>query len=240
MLLITMKKVIAFILSFLLLLGHPTEPSKDVDSVVKMRALPKGFVYLDEVIPTAIYDIRYFGDYNFIGTRVDGYNAPLAIMTDTAAKALKAVSDELALEGYSLKIFDAYRPVKAVSHFIRWAKDPKDTKMQSIFYPEVDKSQLFKLGYLSTKSGHSRGSTVDLTLVYTKSGEEVDMGSTFDFLGVISNHGTKLITAKQTENRNKLKNAMVKNGFKLYSKEWWHYSLNKEPYPKQYYDFDIE
>lgn len=153
---------------------------------------------------------------------------------------MKAVSDELNRKGYELKIFDAYRPKKAVSQFITWAKDSKDIKMKEFFYPNVDKTKLFKLGYIATKSGHSRGSTVDLTLVYKKTGKEVDMGSTYDFLDVISNHGTKKITPKQTANRNILKNAMVKHGFKLYTKEWWHYTLNNEPFPKHYYDFNVE
>ncbi|GGD93980.1 M15 family metallopeptidase [Paenibacillus nasutitermitis] len=209
------------------------------EAVVKKQNLPKGFVYLDEVIPSAEYDIRYYSDYNFIGTRIDGYNAPLAIMSAEGAKALKAVSKDLASKGYRLKIFDAYRPQKAVNHFVRWSKDSKDIAMKEIFYPDVAKQDLFK-GYLAKKSGHSRGSTVDLTIVSAKTGEELDMGSGFDFLGDISSHGSKKITAAQTKNRNLLKNAMVRQGFEPYSKEWWHYTLKKEPYPKKYFDFTVE
>lgn len=226
-------------LSFLFLFLSMSHTSA-ADTFVKKDKLPKGFVYLDELIPTAQYDIRYYSDNNFIGTRIDGYKAPFAIMTSKAAKALKAVSDDLNLQGYELKIFDAYRPKKAVNHFVAWAKDSKDIKMKELFYPNVDKTKLFKLGYIATKSGHSRGSTVDLTIVYKKTGKEVDMGSSFDYLDVISNHGSKKITAKQTANRNILKKAMVKRGFQLYSKEWWHYTLNNEPYPKQYFDFDVQ
>jgi D-alanyl-D-alanine dipeptidase len=208
--------------------------------VIKKYNLPDGFVYLDDVIPSAEYDIRYYGDNNFIGKPVDGYNSPLAILTDEAAQALKAVSEELEEKGYRLKIFDAYRPAKAVAHFIEWAQDPKDTSMKNIFYPNIDKSKLFKLGYLAKKSGHSRGSTVDLTLVDKNTGQEVNMGGSFDLLDEISHHNTKLISAEQAANRNMLKDAMNRHGFKHYSKEWWHYTLRKEPYPDQYFDFDVE
>ncbi|MFC3797696.1 M15 family metallopeptidase [Cohnella sp. GCM10012308] len=206
----------------------------------KKNKLPKGFVYLDEVIPSAEYDIRYYSDYNFVGARVDGYKAPYAVMTQQASKALKAVSDDLAVKGYKLVIYDTYRPQKAVDHFIRWSKDPKDQKTKSIFYPDADKAKLFKLGYLSGKSGHSRGSTVDLSLANVKTGKLVDMGGSFDFLGPVSAHGAKLALSAQTANRNLLKKAMEKRGFKAYGKEWWHYTLAKEPYPKTYFNFDVE
>ncbi|MEF2965012.1 M15 family metallopeptidase [Paenibacillus sp. M1] len=218
----------------------PAQPSLPEASVSKQNKLPKGFVYLDEVIPNAQYDIRYYGDNNFIGTRVKGYEAPFAIMTSEAANALKKVNDDLEKQGYRLKIIDAYRPQKAVNHFIAWSKDPNDTLMKEQFYPDVEKSKLFKLGYLSSKSGHSRGSTVDLTLVYKRTGEEVDMGSRVDFLGEISSHGSKLITKEQRTNRYILKTAMVNRGFKPYAKEWWHYTLQDEPYPSTYFDFDVE
>ncbi|TFE22760.1 M15 family metallopeptidase [Cohnella luojiensis] len=218
-----------------------TSPPKSVeDAVKKKRKLPKGFVYVDEVIPTAMFDIRYYGEYNFIGTRIDGYKAPLAILSIKAANALKSVNAELERKGYVLLIYDAYRPQKAVDHFTRWAKDSKDTKMKKDFYPEVDKSKVFKLGYVAAKSGHTRGSTVDLTIAFKKTGKIVDMGSPYDFFGEISSHGTKLITAEQTANRNILKNAMLKHGFKLYEKEWWHYTLKIEPYPNRYFNFDVE
>ena len=206
----------------------------------KKNKLPKGFVYLDEVIPSAVYEIRYYSDHNFVGEPIPGYEAPYAIMSTQAAQALKKVSNELEKKGYTLKIYDAYRPQKAVDHFIKWSKDPQDERMKEEFYPKVEKKNVFKAGFLSTKSGHSRGSTVDLTLVYKKIGKEVDMGGPYDFFGEISSHGTKLITAKQTANRNLLKTTMEKHGFKPYSKEWWHYTLKNEPYPKKYFDFDVE
>ncbi|MFX3636790.1 MAG: M15 family metallopeptidase [Candidatus Pristimantibacillus sp.] len=210
------------------------------DVVVKKKNLPNGFVYLDEIIPTALYDIRYFGHYNFIGKGIDGYHAPIAIMSSEAAEALKAVNVELEEQGYHLKIFDAYRPSKAVAQFVRWSTDLEDVSMKDEFYPDIDKQNLFKLGYISRKSGHSRGSTVDLTAVDKSTGEELDMGSTFDWLGEISHYGTKLITAEQAVNRDILRTAMMNHGFKPYSKEWWHFTLKDEPYPKQYFDFDIE
>lgn len=219
---------------------EPKETVKEVVTYTKQRKLPKGFVYLDEIIPNAEYDIRYYSEYNFIGKTIVGYEAPFAILSSQAAKALKAVSDELSRKGYRLRIYDTYRPSKAVNYFIAWSKDANDQKMKEVFYPDIEKSKLFKLGYLATRSGHSRGSTIDLTIVNSKTDQEVDMGSAYDYLGPISNHGTKLITAKQTANRNLLKNAMVKYGFKPYSKEWWHYTLKKEPYPNKYFNFDVE
>lgn len=211
-------------------------------AVTKLNQLPKGkgFVYLDEIVPDAEYDIRYYTGDNFVGERIDGYNAPLAIMTLRAARALKKANDDLETQGYRLKIIDAYRPQKAVDHFIAWSKEPKDTSMKERFYPDVDKKNLFKLGYLASKSGHSRGSTVDLTMVYKKTGEEVDMGSRVDFLGAISAHGSTLLTKEQRKHRYILKTAMVNQGFKPYSKEWWHYTLKNEPYPSTYFDFDVE
>ncbi|WP_410767712.1 M15 family metallopeptidase [Fontibacillus sp. BL9] len=217
---------------------HPEGVEESV--VIKQNKLPKGFVYLDEVIPTAQYDIRYYSDNNFIGQQIKGYEAPLAILTSKAAKALKKANGELDKQGYRLKIIDAYRPQKAVNHFISWSKKSDDILMKDLFYPDVDKKNLFKLGYLSSKSGHSRGSTVDLTLVYKRTGEEVDMGSRVDFLGEISSHGTKLIAKEQRKNRYILKTAMVNQGFKPYSKEWWHYTLKNEPYPSTYFNFDVE
>ncbi|UVI32885.1 M15 family metallopeptidase [Paenibacillus spongiae] len=219
---------------------HDAEAGIEEETVIKKRQLPKGFVYLDEVIPSALYDIRYYSDYNFVGKPIEGYKAPLAIMSSKAAEALAAVNQDLEDQGYVLKIYDAYRPKKAVEHFIRWSKDSQDSAMKETFYPDEEKESLFKRGYIAKRSGHTRGSTVDLTIVDKETGNEVDMGGVFDFLGDISAHGSKLITAKQAANRNILKNAMVKQGFEPYSKEWWHYTLHDEPFPKQYFDFDVE
>ncbi len=217
------------------------QPSPTPVSSPARGALPDGFVYLDEYIPDALFEIRYASDYNFVGAVVDGYKAPVAIATEEAAQALLGANEELKQSGYALLIYDAYRPTKAVAHFIRWAADVEDTAMKDVFYPDVDKSQVFKLGYVASKSGHSRGSTIDLTVADADTGVPLDMGGPYDFFGDISSHGTKKISAEQTANRELLKNAMVRHGFKLYNKEWWHYTtLKDEPYPKKYFDFDVE
>ncbi|HHT01354.1 MAG TPA: M15 family metallopeptidase [Firmicutes bacterium] len=202
--------------------------------------LPDGFVYVTDEIPTALLEIRYFSEDNFVGAVIDGYHAPKAILTQEAAQALKKAADNLYQQGYYIKIFDAYRPQRAVDHFVRWANDVADTKMQAKYYPDLDKSVLFELGYIAEKSGHSRGSTVDLTLVDISTGKELDMGSGFDFFGAISNHGTDLITNEQEANRNILRDAMVSAGFEIYPEEWWHYKLTDEPYPDTYFDFPVQ
>ncbi len=202
--------------------------------------LPKGFVYVKDIIETAQLDMRYCSDDNFIGQRIDGYERPVAILTAQAAEALKVAADSLGGQGYYIKIFDTYRPQKAVDHFVRWAKDLNDTKMKSIFYPDVDKSKLFELGYIAEKSGHTRGSVVDLTIVCSSSLEEVDMGSGFDFFGEISHHGTALITEEQEANRNILRDAMLEAGFEIYPEEWWHFILKNEPYPDTYFNFNVK
>ena len=199
-----------------------------------------GFVYVTEVIPDVILDMRYYGTNNFVGARVDGYESPVALLTVEAAEALKLASDDLRLGGYSLKIFDAYRPQRAVEHFINWAADMSDQLTKADFYPDMDKSRLFAEGFIAKKSAHSRGSTVDLTIVDIRSGMEVDMGAPFDFFGPISSHGTALITEEQTANRLILKQAMEKAGFSAYLKEWWHYILIDEPYPDTYFDFPVD
>ncbi|MGI6140419.1 MAG: M15 family metallopeptidase [Caldicoprobacterales bacterium] len=204
------------------------------------NSLPHGFVYITDVIPTAQLEIRYYSGDNFVGAVVDGYEAPKAVLTEEAAQALKKAADTLYEQGFYIKIFDAYRPQSAVNHFIRWAKDLDDIKMKEKYYPDLDKSVLFELGYIAEKSGHSRGSTVDLTLVEISTGKELDMGSGFDFFGEISNHGTDLITEEQEKNRNILRDAMVDAGFEVYPEEWWHYKLMDEPYPDTYFDFPVK
>lgn len=201
--------------------------------------VPDGFVYVKDVIPSAQQDIRYYGSNNFVGRPIDGYQAPAAILTNDAARALTHVSEDLTGQGYGLKIFDAYRPQRAVDDFIRWANDSDDVKMQEEYYPRIEKKDLFSQGYIARKSGHSRGSTVDLTLVNKKTGAELDMGSHFDYLDPVSAHGSPLITSEQAANRKLLKNIMEKHGFKSYAREWWHYTLIKEPYPDRYFNFDV-
>jgi len=203
-------------------------------------ALPEGFVYVTDIVPDVILEIRYFGTYNFVGTRVDDYLSPVAILSQEAANALQAANEDLRAQGYAVKVFDAFRPQGAVSHFMRWAADENDILTKEYFYPNIDKDRLIPENYIAERSGHSRGSTVDLTLVEMQTGKEVDMGSPFDFFGEISHHGTSLITQEQAANRLILKNAMEKAGFVPYAEEWWHYTLAGEPYPDTYFGFPVK
>lgn len=198
------------------------------------------FVNLTETIPDVILEIRYYSTYNFVGTRIDGYEAPVALITRRAADSLRAVSDELIKQGYLLKIYDAYRPQCAVDHFARWADDVNDTLMKPYFYPMVDKSLLFELGFIARKSSHSRGSTVDLTMVDMRTGKDVDMGSVFDWFGNESHFYSQSITPEQRRNRLILRKAMMRHGFQPISTEWWHYTLKNEPFPNTYFDFSVK
>ena len=199
-----------------------------------------GFVVLSEVVPDIIQEIRYFSTYNFVGDRIDGYEQPVALMTIEAANALKKVSDEVKAKGYRLKIYDAYRPQTAVDNFVRWAEKISDTRMKKYFYPKVDKTRLFDEGYIDAKSGHSRGSTVDLTLFDMKTGKEVDMGGTFDYFGELSHPDYKgKLTKQQIKNRMYLREVMTKHGFKPLETEWWHFTLKDEPYPDTYFTFAV-
>ncbi len=199
-----------------------------------------GFVSLSEYIPDAILEIRYYSTYNFVGDRIDGYEEPEAFLTKEAAAALKKVSDELVKKGYRLKIYDAYRPQRAVDHFVRWAADLRDSRMKEYFYPEVDKSVLFSEGYIAEKSSHTRGSTVDLTLFDMASGKELDMGSTFDQFAQISHGDYADLTPEQLANRELLKKTMTAYGFEPYAEEWWHFTLADEPYPNTYFNFPVD
>lgn len=203
----------------------------------KSAADPTGFVLISDVIPDVVTEARYYTTYNFVGTRVDGYAEPVALCTREAAAALKRVADYLRPKGYLLKIYDAYRPQLAVNHFVRWAQG-KDTKMKAQFYPDLNKSSLFPT-YIARKSGHTKGSTFDLTIVHAATGKEVDMGGTFDFFGNISHYSASGLTSQQEENRRILHDAMVSHGFKPYSNEWWHFTLKNEPYPNTYFTFEV-
>ena len=200
---------------------------------------PSGFVVLGDFIPDIIQEIRYFSTYNFIGDRIDGYEEPCALTTIEAARALKGVSNEMFVMGYRLKVFDAYRPAKAVKHFVLWGIEDTDIRMKPYFYPDEQKQELFIKGYIASKSSHSRGSTVDLTLLDMATGKEVDMGSPFDFFGEISHPDYKGITEEQYANRMMLQKVMVRNGFEPIDCEWWHFTLKDEPYPDTYFDFPV-
>ena len=207
------------------------------------------FVSLTDAVPDAILEIRYYGTYNFVGARIDGYEQPTALITREAGAALRAVSDELVAKGYRLKIYDAYRPQKGVDHFVRWAEDLSDTRMKPYFYPDLDKSVLFDQEYIMLKSGHTRGSTVDLTLFDMTSEKEVDMGGTFDWFGPESHPDfcgnpetfeyKRTITREQFENRMLLRRAMLSHGFKPLDTEWWHFTLADEPFPDTYFTFPV-
>ena len=217
------------------------------------------FVTLTDAVPDAILEIRYYGTYNFVGTRIDGYEEPKAMLTKEAAAALKAVSDDVKAQGYRLKIYDAYRPQQGVDHFMRWAQNVSDTKMKAYFYPDLDKSVLFDQEYIYEKSGHSRGSTVDLTLFDMKTEKELDMGGTFDWFGPESHPdfcgnpetgeytgnnskspAGRSITAEQFANRMILRKAMLAHGFKPLASEWWHFTLKNEPFPDTYFTFPVK
>lgn len=197
-----------------------------------------GFVNLSEVVPDIIMEVRYHSTYNFVGERIDGYEVPCVLMTREAAAALKAVSDDLKAKGYRLKVYDAYRPQMAVDHFMRWAEN-NDTSMKKYFYPKIAKDRIIPEGYVDRKSGHSRGSTIDLTLFDMKTGKEVDMGGTFDYFGELSHPDYKKITKAQYKNRMILRDAMIKYGFKPLATEWWHFTLKDEPYPDIYFTFPV-
>ncbi len=200
---------------------------------------PAGFVSIGEAIPDVILEIRYYSSFNFIGERIDGYEQPIALMTREAASALKEASDEMVSRGYRLKIFDAYRPQKAVDHFMRWAKDASDIRMKPYFYPGLDKNELIPGGYIAEHSGHSRGSTVDLTLFDMRTQKESDMGGPFDFFGELSHPDYPGITEEQHAHRMLLRDAMISHGFRPIDSEWWYFTLAGEPYPDKYFTFPV-
>ena len=239
-----------------------TQSASKLDNAIQQRSISpedaQGFVVLSEAVSDVILEVRYYSTYNFVGDRIAGYEEPCVLMTREAAAALKEVSDDVMRQGYRLKIYDAYRPQMAVDHFVRWAEDLGDKRMKEYFYPEVDKTRLFADGYIDAKSGHSRGSTVDLTLFDMKTGKEVDMGGTFDHFGIEShpdwcgNPETMEYTGKykgnkqpkdgkinevQFKNRMILRQAMLRHGFKPLSTEWWHFTMKNEPYPDIYFTF---
>ena len=211
----------------------------DVDYKEKVIKDTSGFVLLSDYVPGMIQEIRYFSTYNFIGDRINGYEEPCAIATVDAARALNKASSELNVMGYRIKVFDAYRPAPAVRHFVMWGVEDLDLRMKPFFYPDLEKQSLFNLGYIASKSSHSRGSTIDLTLLDMRTGKEVDMGSPFDFFGEISHPDYKDITKQQYDNRMLLQRVMVRAGFVPIDCEWWHFTLKDEPYPDIYFDFPV-
>ena len=227
-------------------------------------SMPEGFLDVKEVIPSIQLDIRYYGSHNFVGERINGYNAPKCLLTKESAMALAKVQKELGASSLSLKVYDCYRPQQAVDHFVRWAKDVRDTETKKEFYPTVEKPDLLKQVYIDAKSGHSRGSSVDITIVHLPApvqaeyqpGEDIsacylpaekrfkdnsiDMGTGFDCFHELSYTANRNIGKEQRKNRLMLKALMEKHGFRNYEKEWWHFTLKNEPFPETYFDFVIE
>ncbi|MEW6121308.1 MAG: M15 family metallopeptidase [Pseudomonadota bacterium] len=203
------------------------------------ETVPAGFVNVGEVIPGARFDIRYFTGANFVGTRIDGYETPRCYLTAQAAEALKGVARQAEARGLGLLIFDCYRPARAVAHFARWAADLADEAHKPAYYPGVAKQDLFKEGYIAERSGHSRGSTLDLTLFERATGRELDMGTPFDLFDARSWTQAPGLTPDQRANRDLLQGLMAANGFKGFDKEWWHFTLAAEPFPDTYFDFPI-
>lgn len=199
----------------------------------------RGFVELSEYAPEVLQEVRYATTYNFLGARVDGYEQPCALMTRQAARALRSAARGLAGRGLRLRVFDAYRPQRAVDHFVRWAADEADVAMREAFYPGVDKADLFDLGFVARRSSHAHGSTVDLTLVDERSGRELDMGSHFDLFGDASRTDYTGLSPRQVENRAVLTDAMLREGFTGIESEWWHFTLADEPYPDVFFDFPV-
>lgn len=255
-LLMMIKKVIQLILIFNI--SFCLALSRQVKS--------KDFVYLNEVDPTILTCVRYCSNDNFVGKVIDGYKNPSIILTKQAAEALRKVQEEVKKDGYCLVVYDGYRPQKASNNFVKWAKDIADQNKKEHYYPRIDKKKLFELKYIGERSSHSRGSTVDLTLIKDKNSLHkikekkrklldgftitflddgtIDMGSSFDLFDVASHYENNVIEDKFKKIRNYLKNIMEKNGFKSYTQEWWHFTLNNEPYPasveSNYFNFEVK
>lgn len=231
--------------------------------LIYSQNIPDGFVEIREVIPDIVLDLRYLTNHNFLGVPVNGYTSEKCYITKAAADSLAKVQAELRQFGLSLKVYDAYRPQRAVDHFVSWAKNITDTLTKKEFYPTIDKSRLFIDGFIAEKSGHSRGSTIDLTIVPIplphqpefviqeqcecyKSVEErfkdnsIDMGTGFDCFHQLSHTINSDLTIGQRTNRLLLKTIMEKYGFKNLPEEWWHFTLKNEPFPKTYFDFEIK
>jgi len=200
---------------------------------------PDSFVRLKEVDASIRQEMRYFGSNNFIGKPIDGYRKPECWLARQAAEALTRAQKEAQTKGLTFKVFDCYRPQRAVDHFVRWAKDLSDEKQKTVFYPKVEKGRLFQDGYIASKSGHSRGATVDLTLSKA-TGEELEMGTPFDFFDPMAHTANPSVSKLAKENRALLVSLLAKAGFRNYEKEWWHHTYQPEPFPETYFDFPVD
>ncbi|NQV69747.1 MAG: M15 family metallopeptidase [Pseudohongiella sp.] len=208
-------------------------------SLVAAEDIPDKFVDIQQAIPTISLEVRYFTTDNFVGARIDGYAAAKVYVTEATADALKRVQGELNNYGLGLRVFDGYRPQMAVDHFVRWAENLADTKMKQRYYPAVDKKNLFRDGYIAERSGHSRGSTLDLTLIAVDSGQELDMGTRWDFFDLKSWPSSTQVNGQQRANRLLLRRVMLRQGFRPLQQEWWHFTLENEPFPDTYFEFQI-
>ena len=226
---------IAFLLVMYLLLNR----FDAVGSSIGSSDMTEQFVVLNDEIPSLIFDMRYYTDNNFLGTKVRGYEWPKCLLTRSASQALEKARQAISAQGYTFKIYDCYRPQVAVDHFVKWTLTPGDQKMKAQYYPNEEKSQLIKKGYIAARSGHSRGSTLDLTLAAIDGGAELDMGTPFDYFDPLSNTDDPRVIGEQKHNRLLLKSVMEKHGFVNYEKEWWHYTLRNEPYPNTYFNFPV-
>jgi zinc D-Ala-D-Ala dipeptidase len=206
-------------------------------AIAQAGARPNSFVDAATIVPALVVEMRYASDHNFVGEPIAGYERPVCLLTRTAAQTLAMVQSDLESRGLGLKVFDCYRPQRAVAQFARWARDIGDVRRKAEFYPEVNKRDLFALGYIAYRSGHSRGSTVDLTLVRRTDSVELDMGTGFDTFSPRSSPADVGVDIEARHNRAILAAAMARRGFRPYAKEWWHFTLRDEPFPDQYFDF---
>lgn len=202
-------------------------------------AMPEGFVDAATVVEGLVVDMRYHGSSNFVGRPIAGYEEPVCLLTSEAARALALAQERLRPQGLGLKLFDCYRPVRAVEDFVRWAEDPHDEHKKAAHYPDVPKPELFARGYIASKSGHSRGSTLDVTIIDRASGQELDMGTPYDWFGPKAWPGASSVTPVARSHRLLLQLVMGNAGFRPYEQEWWHFTLADEPYPDRYFDFPV-
>jgi len=204
-----------------------------------VRERPSGFVEAAAAAPGLVVEMRYAGSRNFVGRPIDGYDNEVCLLTTEAARALALVQRDLAASGLGLKVYDCYRPARAVAHFVRWARDLDDQRTKAEYYPNVDKARLFELGYIAERSGHSRGSTVDVTLIDLATGAELDMGTPYDLFDPRSWPSDTSVSAEAQANRRALQEIMAAHGFRPLREEWWHFTLTGEPYPETYFDFPV-
>ena len=229
-----MKGLLTWIVRSLLVVSAAMAPAAGA-----AEPLPPGFVDVTEFVDGIRVDLRYAAADNFVGCPVDGYEGRRLILTRAAAMALRGVQADLKPFGLGLKVYDGYRPQRAVDHFVRWARDRADTKMKARYYPDVPKNELFRRGYIATRSAHSRGSTADLTIVDLQTGNDMDMGTHFDFFSPDSWPESPAVTGAQRANRLLLRTLMTRHGFESYRREWWHFSLKHEPFPETFFNFPV-